>query len=585
MSEAELTGAPAAPGVAAGTIRMLAFSDAADPRIPPERREDEAENARRALEEAAVELGSIAARLREEGRSAESEIVETGVLIAADPGLGGAIEAIIHDRGLSAAEAIASAANEYAQTLAELADPTLSARADDVRSLGRRAARLASGDSSEESAAASAEVIVIASDLGPADVAELGAEVRGVALSDGAVNAHAAILARSLGLPMVTGLGPDALLAACGTIGVVDGDRGSLLLAPDVARLARAREAAERAARSRTRARANRLLPATTRDGHTVAVLTNAAAAAEVTAGLAAGAEGIGLLRTELAFLEAREWPTEAEHRAALEPPLAAAAGLPATVRVLDFGGDKTPPFLADRNERGLELLLGAPGALAAQLRAALRAGDATRLRLLLPMVASADDVDRVDAALTDAVAAVPGATRPALGAMIETIKAVDAAAEIAERVDFLSIGTNDLTHSALGGDRFEAGEARTHDPTVLRAIAQVAEIASAAGIPLEVCGEAASDARIAPLLVGFGVDELSVGAARVGAVRDWIRRLDFARAEAMARSVLRAGSAAEVDGIVRPAARALESLDQLGDTADEGLNRGLGVASLAPKS
>ena len=293
-------------------------------------------------------------------------------------------------------------------------------------------------------------------------------------------------------------------------------------------------------------------------------MLTNAAGRAEVEAGLAAGAEGVGLLRTELSFLEARDWPTEEEHLRALSPALELLPGLPATVRVLDFGGDKTPPFLAGTSRRGLELLLAHPDALAAQLRAVLAAGAPTRLRILLPMVRSAADVDAVRDILRAELAASPAIARPQLGAMIELAEAAEHATEIAATCDFLSVGSNDLTHSVLGGDRFAPGDSAAHHPEVMRSIARVASAAKAARIPLEVCGEAASDPRTAPLLIGIGADELSVGAARVGSVRAWVRSLDFERTEAMARSVLRARTIGEVAGLVGPGARRLELLDEL---------------------
>ena len=373
--------------------------------------------------------------------------------------------------------------------------------------------------------------------------------------------------------------------ASPGGLAVVDGGDGSLILSPSPERLALARQAAADRADARERALANRTLPALTRDGRRVCVLTNAASTAEVIAGLGAGAEGVGLLRTELAFLDAPAWPTEEQHLGALVPILHLLGGLTATVRVLDFGGDKTPPFLAGRSERGIELLLSAPEALAAQLRALLLTSTGAKLRVLLPMVRGPEDVEAAEAALREALAAVPGSVRPALGAMIETADAVAVVDAIAETVDFLSIGTNDLTHSVLGGDRFAPGDAVTHDPLVLRMIARVAEAAVAAGIRVEVCGEAASDPRVAPLLVGMGVDELSVGAARVGTVREWVRRLEFGRATAMTRSVLRATTAAEVEGLVRPAVRDLESLGEAGDAAGEGVDGLSRIAPLGPQA
>ena len=167
--------------------------------------------------------------------------------------------------------------------------------------------------------------------------------------------------------------------------------------------------------------------------------------------------------------------------------------------------------------------MLAHPGSFAAQLRAIVATATKTQLRVLLPMVGTVEQVAEARRAILDAVEAVPEATRPLIGAMIETTEGVDAARAIASDVDFLSIGTNDLTHSVLRSNRFAPQSGLTHDPRVLRAIAVVVDAARMAEVPLEVCGEAASDPVTVPLLIGAGVDELSVGAARIGTVREWI--------------------------------------------------------------
>jgi phosphoenolpyruvate-protein kinase (PTS system EI component) len=213
---------------------------------------------------------------------------------------------------------------------------------------------------------------------------------------------------------------------------------------------------------------------------------------------------------------------------------------------VLDFGGDKVPPFLRAEPRRGIELLLAHPGAFRAQLAAIAELASGQQLRVLLPLVRGPEDVRLTRAMLA---AHAPGLS---LGAMIELPEAAAAAPEIAAECDFLSIGTNDLTHTTLGTDRFAHGEAPAHHPRVLRNIAAAAEAAAKAGIPLEVCGEAASDPLTVPLLVGLGADELSVGAARVGTVRAWIRGLSYKDARELAAQALEAVDTAEVERLAR---------------------------------
>jgi multiphosphoryl transfer protein len=336
-----------------------------------------------------------------------------------------------------------------------------------------------------------------------------------------------------------------------------------VVVAPGPARIGAARAAMAARRERRLRAARERELPAVTRDGRRVRVLVNAAGAAEVRAGIAAGAEGVGLLRTEIAFLGAASWPSADEHQRALAPIVAVLGRRPTlTVRVLDFGGDKTPPFLRGVRERGIALLLAAPAALAAQLAAVTACAGEGRLRVLLPMVTTPAQVRAARAAL----GAADGTA--ALGAMVETPEAAARAGELAAECDFLSIGTNDLAHATLGSDRFEGGRAPAHHPRVLACIAQVAAAARATGIPLEVCGEAASDPVSLPLLVGLGVDELSVGAARVGAVRGWVRALSFASAAAIAERALELADADEVATLVE--AQVGEDLREPGDRAGE---------------
>jgi phosphoenolpyruvate-protein kinase (PTS system EI component) len=365
---------------------------------------------------------------------------------------------------------------------------------------------------------------------------------------------------------MAVGLGPDLLVVEAGTELVLDGAEGTLAVAPAAGRIEAARAAQARRASERAAAEADAAVPAVSADGVRVRVLVNAATAAEARAGLRAGAEGIGLLRTELAFLDAPAWPDEAAHRAVLEPVLAPLAGRTATVRVLDFGADKTPPFLRGTAQRGLALLLGHAGELEAQLRAIGVAGAATELRVLLPLVESPDQIAAIRPLLP------VGAE---LGAMIETRAAVAAAHAIAVAADFVSIGTNDLTADVLGADRFGTGPAVAHDPRVLAAIAATCEAALAAGRVVEVCGEAAGDPLLQPLLVGFGVRELSTGAARVGATRAAVRALDVAAAERLAAAALGAPSAAEVAALVR----------QAGHAAAERLDRDRPVVAVGPES
>jgi phosphoenolpyruvate-protein phosphotransferase len=526
MGELALSGVSAAPGVTAGKAVLLdGERDGGGATVPITERAEEARRAHEALQLAASDLEMIAAELRDAGRAAEAEIVETGVLIALDPELGDRVERLVGELGLAAAGALRRAAEETAAELGRLDDPLLAQRADDVISVGRRAAQRLAGPP-----ARAAQGVLIARTLGPADVAEHAHRVTGIALAGGGVTAHAAIVARSLGLPMVVGLGAAVMLIEDGEEVVVDGDQGAVVRHPSQVRVGRAHADAERWQAARILAISRREQAAQTRDGHTVRVLANASTAAELHEALQQGAEGVGLLRTELLFLEASAWPTFEQQVASLRPVFEMLRGQVVTVRLFDFGGDKTPPFLRGTTARGIDLLLESPEALRTQLAAIVEVGAGTQLRLLAPMVTNVSQLNAVRAALRGDAQ---------VGAMIETPEAALAAKDIARQSDFLSIGTNDLTQLVLGQDREKAKTAPVLDGRVLSLIAATARAGRAAGIPVDVCGEAASDPSAMPVLVGLGVDELSVAAARVGRVRQWVRELTFSECETGARELL----------------------------------------------
>ena len=565
MSEHELRGLAAAGGVAVGRVLVL---DDAEPAGAAVFAGHVAERARALamLEAEAHDLAARADRLRAQGLPAEAEILEANRMMASDPLLREEVARLTAE--LSAAPALRRAADRHAELLAGLADPMLAARAADVRELGRRAARRVAG-SPVRLGGGGGPFVLVARDLGPADVAELrDAEngVVGLALVAGATTSHAAIMARSLGLPMAVALGEGLLRAVEGEAVVLDGDHGVAYLAPDAETEAWGRQEMERLARARRALAAGRTLPPVTRDGHWVSLLCNASTAVEIRAGLDAEADGIGLLRTELVFLEAEAWPTEAEHLEALEPLLALLDGHVATVRVLDFGADKTPPFLAGTDRRGLALLLEHPDALAAQLRAILRAAGGARLRIMLPLVETAAQLRAARGLLREAAAATGWRRElPRLGAMVETPEGACHASDLALEADFLSIGTNDLVQYTLGLDRLEplATLRSAAEPEVLRHVASTAAAGRGAGLTVEVCGEAASVPPLAVLLLGLGVNELSVAPARLDEIRAAVRGLDLAEATTTARAALDARSGAE--------ALALGERLVLGELGDEG--------------
>jgi phosphoenolpyruvate-protein kinase (PTS system EI component) len=496
----------------------------------------------------ARERSALARRLREDGRGDEADIVGIGALIAADPALVDPAVAAARS-GADAAAAVEHSAAAQAAAIAALANPDLAARADDVRQVASAVlTRLAGGPAAPLPAG---DFILVRREVDPADLIRLAeAGLAGAVSVGGSASSHAAIIARGLGLPMVAGADPEVLTVPAGRLAIVDGVDGHLIVDPSPQELAAAAgPAAPRVSGSRRlagltdpgRAAPAGAAPPRTLDGQEITLLCNVASAAETRLGLAAGAAGVGLLRTEIPFVSAAAWPSEADHRAALDPVLSLLSGRPAVVRLLDFSGDKIPSFLAGQ-QAGLAALLGHPRALGDQLRAVLRSGRGTRLGVMVPMVAAVDEMALVRAALADAVAEV-GAGLPELGMMVELAATARAADAFAAASDFFSIGTNDLTSQVLGLDRADPRmrPALAADPRVLALTSGVVRAAAAAGMSVSVCGDAAADPAVLPLLIGLGVRRLSVGAARLPQVAEWIAETDSSACADLAAEALQA--------------------------------------------
>ncbi|MEH1126027.1 putative PEP-binding protein [Micromonospora sp. CPCC 206061] len=464
-----------------------------------------------AFDAVAARLRARAEALRGDGLDEPADIAETMALIADDPDLREAAVAEVR-AGQPADTAARVAAERYATMLATLPDPALAERATDVRQVGRRAVAVLQGG---VASTVEGPLVLVGRELGADDLLDAPDEVAGAVSLLGGPNAHVAIVARALGVPLVFGLDLDA---PDGALAIVDG--ASLIVGPSDGERDAALAAMRAAGERRAALAVERELPAATRDGRAITLLANVSTPDEAAAAVAAGAAGAGLVRTELPFLAATAWPTEADHVAALRPVLAPLAGRVATVRTLDFGGDKLPPFLDGQSLRGVALSLSAPDALAAQLRAIRLAGADTSLRVMLPLVESAEQVRGCRELL--ASPSVP------LGAMIELPSAIDAIEAIAEAADFLSIGSNDLSASLLGLDRRDPRltPASAAEPAVLQAIAAVVAAGGRHGKPVSVCGDAAADPSVAPLLIGLGCTVLSVAPSALDEVRALIRML-----------------------------------------------------------
>lgn len=531
-----ITGVPAAPGIAVGPVWRYRPRGAAGGPVVDVTSSGEAELCiRHAADLAAAQLQALAERLCELDRPGEAEILEAQALMAVDPAI--VDEAIRLTRGgMGPVEAVLAAAETSAEVLAALDDALLAARAVDVRDVAVRVARALSGASLDVPPAPS---VVVAVDLPPSLLAEMPPSLLlGVALAGGSPTAHVAILARSLGIPAVVAASELLDEAPAEATIAIDGESGEITVDPTSAELAElADRRAARGARDRDAA-ALRGRPAATADGRQVRLLANIRSAGDATRALDAGAEGVGLFRTEYLFMRRHSAPSESEqvgeYRRAME---AFGPDRPVVVRLADIGGDKSIPYLGSPAEpnpflgvRAIRLADESRELLLTQLRAIWRAAAAAGVtpHVMAPMVATIADArlllelrDEARRAVAADGAACP--ERMATGIMIEVPSAAIMAPELARMVDFFSIGTNDLTQYVMAADRGNPSLAGLQDalhPAVLRTIATVVAGADAAGIPVAVCGELAGDPAGALVLVGLGVDELSAEVSSLDGVR-----------------------------------------------------------------
>jgi phosphocarrier protein FPr len=531
---------------------------------------DPGEAIRAAAVAAEAQLEALAARIRDAGRPDDAGIFEAQAVLATDPTI--VDEALARvAAGADPATAVVEAAADAALAVAGLADETLAARAADVRDVGARIARILRG---ETLALPDRPVIAIADDLPPSVTAEIPAAfLLGIALAGGSRTAHAVILARGLGIPCVVGC-PGLVEAVDAAAGegmpveiALDGESGVVLIDPDEAARAALRDRAQALADRRARAAAARGRPGATADGARVLLVANIGSPDDAARALEVGAEGVGLFRTEFLFMQRQAPPAEDEQVAAYRRAFEAfGPGRPVVVRLADIGGDKGIPYLGLPPEanpflgvRAIRLAYRDRDLLGTQLRAIWRAGGLAGIvpHVMAPMVATLEDVDLLDALRDEARAVVLAAGHPCAetmvtGIMVEIPAAALLAPELARRVAFFSIGTNDLTQYLMAADRGNAALARFQDalhPAVLRAIAGVVAGADAAGIPVAVCGELAGDPAGALVLVGLGVDELSADAGSLDEVRAALAACTMEELRALARAALAAPDAAAVRG------------------------------------
>jgi len=567
-------GIPASPGIAIGPLHVMArgFSAPEVYEIEPSEVAREQERFHSALDVTKRQLGELQQRLESLSGGKESDIFEAHQMLLEDRAVVDRVSEAISDRGQNAEYAFYAIMQNFLEAMRRIPDPYLRERTADIEDVCQRVLRNFKAEAEVRPQAPDGQHILIAYDFSPSDTAAMNRRhILGFAAELGSVNSHTAILARALGIPAVLGLDSTVIDLQTLTPGILDGYTGKLILHPSAETLARYEALSAEKAKVRSALEAMRDAATDTTDGRNIALSANIELIEELALVKRSGAKGVGLYRTEFLLLNGEEMPDE-NHQAEVYTKLAKELS-PHTVivRTLDAGGDKLPiepltdpepnPFLG---WRGIRVSLSRPAMFKDQLRAILRASAHGKIAVMFPLVSGLSEVKRARIALRECMDELDKANIPfnadlPVGVMIEVPSAAVCADLLAPEVDFFSIGTNDLIQYTVAVDRGNPHVADLYRPThpaVVRLIKRTIDAGTDNGIWTGVCGEMAGDIRLTPLLIGLGVEELSVGPHQVPRVGQAVRSLSHAECAAMADEALKKAHSYEILGLSLALAR-----------------------------
>ncbi len=509
----------------------------------------------RALERTREQIRALADKVHEELGDEHAAIFQAHIVLLDDPVFINEIPRAIDTRRLNVEFLLNEAIDKFKTVFANLDDAYFRERGGDFQDVGERVLKNLTGDERDVLRQLDRPVILIAEDLSPSDTVSLSTEtIKGFATDTGGKTSHVAIVARSLGLPAVVGLTGLINQVQMGDLVVVDGTKGTLVLNPSPKTLKEYQKTQEKYVEFQKSLEALRPLPARTPDNHEVTLAANIEIPQELDDVVSHGAQGVGLFRTEFLYLDRKDLPDEEEQYQHYRRLAEKMGNQSAIIRTLDVGGDKFLSHMshAEKNPflglRAIRLCLKRPDLFKPQLRAVLRAAVHGRLKIMLPMICSIQEVRQARAVLGECareLEAEKAIFNPyvELGAMVEIPSAALMADFMAEELDFLSIGTNDLIQYSLAVDRVNEEVAYLYDPlnpAVLRLIKMTVEACHHAGKWVGMCGEMAGDPQLVPLLLGLGLDEFSVAISAVPEVKKVIRMTPFSLAQEIAEEALR---------------------------------------------
>jgi phosphoenolpyruvate-protein phosphotransferase (PTS system enzyme I) len=552
------TGIPASPGIAVGPIHVSArgFSAPEIYEIAEDQVAEEQARFQEAVNITKKQLKDLQERLESLAGNSESEIFEAHVMLLEDKSLIERVLQAIEKRQQNAEYAFYAVMQNFLEAMRRIPDAYLRERTADIEDVSQRVLRNFKVDEESTHQLPDGNHILLAYDLSPSDTASMNRrQLLGFATEQGSVNSHTAILARSFGIPAVVGLEASVIQVTALTPAVIDGYSGKLILNPTMETLEKYINLAAEKERQSDELAARKDEATDTKDGRVISLSANIEFLEELHELTESGAKGVGLYRTEFLLLNGSEMPDENEQADAYKRVAEAVSGEIVIIRTMDAGGDKLPiepltepepnPFLG---WRGIRVSLSRPAMFRDQLRAILRASAYGKLAVMFPLVSGLSELlqarDMLNRCMDELTReGIPFNEKIPVGVMIEVPSAAVCADLLAPNVDFFSIGTNDLIQYTVAVDRVNPHVADLYKPThpaVIRLIKKTVEAGEAHGIWTGVCGEMAGDIRLTPLLLGLGVEELSVSPKIVPKVGQVIRSLKYSECQAMAEEVMK---------------------------------------------
>lgn len=560
-----MQGIAASPGIAIGKVYLFKKEtlDIDSKPIEEGKIYDEIKRFEEAKDKTRKQLEAIQKSISETLSKEEFEIFTAHMMMVNDPTLSYSVERYITVNKLNAEAALDKSINEIWEMFQSMDDDYIKDRAIDIRDVGTKMLYNLAGREMASLAKLDDEVIVVSTDLTPSDTAQMDTEkVLGFVTDLGGKTSHTAIIARSLEIPAVIGLRDATTLLRGGEMAIVDGNKGIVIFNPTIDQIEHFNLLKKNYQVGKKELQELRTLPAMTLDGRKVEMAANIGMTRDVKSALKNGAEGIGLFRTEFLFMDRATFPSEDDQFNAYRLVVEQMEGRPVIIRTLDIGGDKNIGYMDFPKEtnpylgwRAIRMCLDRPEILKNQLRAILRASHYGNLRVMYPMIISIEEIRKANQILNEAKNELSKNGTPfdnniQVGIMVETPAAALNAESLIEEVDFISIGTNDLTQYTLAVDRGNEAIAHLYQPmhpAVLKLIKIVIEASHNAGKWVGMCGEMAGDASAAIVLLGMGLDEFSMSAGSIPNIKKIIRGISYKKAKCVADCVLSMTSSEEI--------------------------------------